>query len=83
MWLVGSGVAGGNVLPFLLVTLTADPGRPVPIVFIVRGVLFTSGVMLAVALLACASPAKRAPNPTDRSVATPLGPRAQASGPVM
>jgi len=60
MWLVGSGVAGGNVLLFLLVTLTADPGRPVPIVFIVRGVLFTSGVMLAVALLACASPAKRA-----------------------
>jgi hypothetical protein len=60
LWLVGSGVVGGNVLLLLLFTFTTDPGRPLPIGFIVRGVMLTSGVMLAVALLACAAPAKRA-----------------------
>jgi putative ABC transport system permease protein len=56
-WIVGSGIAAGNVL--LLVFIVFAAGR-IPVALILRGLGVTSGVMLAVALLACLSPARRA-----------------------
>ena len=63
-WLVGGGVAVGNAVIALVLIFTL---QRLPIAFITRALLITSGVMLTVGLLACLSPARRALRipPTD------------------
>ncbi len=54
--LVGSGVAAGNLVLVLFVTLSTE----VDLADVADALLTTSGVMLSVGLLACAEPARRA-----------------------
>jgi predicted permease len=63
-WLVGGGLAAGNGVILLVLTFTA---RRLPITFITRALIITSGIMLTVGLLACLAPARRALkiHPTD------------------
>lgn len=56
-WIVGSGIVAGNVLLLVFIVFAA---APIPVTFILRGLGVTSAVMLTVAVLACASPARRA-----------------------
>jgi putative ABC transport system permease protein len=63
-WIVGIGVVTGNLL--LMTVVTFASGR-IPVAFVVRALMITSGVMLTVGLLACVEPARRALriHPTD------------------
>jgi ABC-type antimicrobial peptide transport system permease subunit len=61
--LVGSGVASGNAVLLLFVALSDE----ITLADVGEALLVTSAVMLAVGLLACAAPARRALriNPTE------------------
>ena len=63
-WLVGSGIAVGNGV--LMVGITLASGQ-FPVAFVTRALVITSGIMLTVGLLACIAPARRALriNPTE------------------
>jgi ABC-type lipoprotein release transport system permease subunit len=63
-WIVGIGIVTGNLL--LMTVVTFASGR-IPVAFVVRALMITSGVMLTVGLLACVEPARRALriHPTD------------------
>ena len=63
-WLVGSGIAVGNGV--LMVGITLASGH-FPVAFVTRSLMITSGIMLTVGLLACIAPARRALriNPTE------------------
>ena len=54
--LVGSGIAAGNAVLLLFVTLEPE----LEVTDVVDALLVTSAVMLGVGLLACAEPARRA-----------------------
>jgi hypothetical protein len=58
--LVGGGIVVGNALLAIAITFAREEPAAVPIGFIVRAMLITSGVMLTVGLLACVEPARRA-----------------------
>jgi putative ABC transport system permease protein len=63
-WIVGAGVVAGNLV--ILIVMRVGIGR-IPVAFVVRALIITSGVMLTVGLMACMAPARRALriHPTD------------------